>query len=154
MDKQQVETLFRQYFRQMYTVAYGITYDEQESKDAVCDVFAALLESHVALLPATAEGYLLRATRNRCLNLLRGKSNRKRIEQLYVSLSADDDTDNEEQLQQLLAFARRNLTEQDLLLFTLRFIDGKDYKEICAATGLSRISVWKHITKIMKILRK
>lgn len=153
MDRQQVETLFRQHYRRMYTIAFGLLYDEQESKDVVSDVFASLLESNIKLLPETTEGYLFRAVRNRCLKHLRGKSNRERIERLYVSSLSDNDNTDEERLQQLLAFATHNLTEQDLKLFTMRFIDGKDYKVICDTTGLSRITVWKHLTQVMKKLK-
>lgn len=91
MIKRQIEILFRQHYRRMYAVAYSLLYDEQESKDAVSDVFASLFESNVELLPDSAGQYLLSAVRHNCLNSLRDKTNRERIVRLYVSsLQADD----------------------------------------------------------------
>lgn len=74
MEKRQVEILFRQHYRRMYAAAYSMLYDEQESKDAVSDVFASLLEGNVELLPDAAGQYLLTAVRHNCMNRLRDKT--------------------------------------------------------------------------------
>ena len=140
MDRQHVEQLFRQHYRRMYSVACSLLYDEQESKDVVSEVFAYLLESYTELLPASAEGYLIVAVRNRCLKRLRDKSNRERILRLYLC--------------RLRTQAHKLLSADDLRIFTLRFLDGKDYKAICAETGTSRIAVWKHLSHIVKVLKE
>lgn len=153
MTKQQVETLFRQHYRRMYAAAYGVLYDEQESKDAVSDVFATLLESKVELLPNTAGEYLLSAVRHNCLNRLRDKNNRQRIALLYVSsLPDNDDNTVEERWQGLCDFAHKELSEKELKIFTMRFLDGKAYKDICTQAGISRVAVWKHLSHIKKLL--
>ena len=54
----------------------------------------------------------------------------------------------------LRQLAHALLSPQELHLFTLRFLDGKDYKAICAETGTSRIAVWKHLSHIVKMLKK
>ena len=156
MDKQHVEQLFRQHYRRMYSVASSLLYDGQESKDVVSEVFAHLLEGNTGLLPASAEGYLMVAVRNRCLKRLRDKGNRERIAHLYASELHDDDDwqDDERRLKQLRQLADTLLSPQELHLFTLRFLDGKDYKAICAETGTSRIAVWKHLSHIVKVLKE
>lgn len=155
MKKRQVEILFRQYYRRMYAAAYGLLYDEQDSKDVVSDVFASLLESNMELLPDTESQYLLSAVRHKCLNSLRDKTNRERIVKLYVrSLEDDNGTDVEDDWRELCDYAHKELSEQELDIFSMRFLDGKDYKDICTATGTSRIAVWKHLSHIKKLLRE
>ena len=156
MDRQHVEQLFRQHYRRMYSVACSLLYDGQESEDVVSEVFAQLLESDTELLPASAEGYLIVAVRNRCLKRLRDKSNRERILRLYTDEAHDGDDwqDDERRLKQLRQLAHALLSPQERHLFTLRFLDDKDYKAICAETGISRIAVWKHLSHIVKVLKE
>ena len=156
MDRQHVEQLFRQHYRRMYSVACSLLYDGQESEDVVSEVFAHLLESNTELLPASAEGYLMVAVRNRCLKRLRDKSNRERILRLYTDElhDGDDWLDDERRLKQLRQLAHTLLSPQELHLFSQRFLDGKDYKTICAETGTSRIAVWKHLSHIVKVLKE
>lgn len=156
MDRHHVEQLFRQHYRRMYAVACSLLYDGQESEDVVSEVFASLLERDAELQPASAGGYLMVAVRNRCLKRLRDKSNRERIVQLYAgeALQDNDWQEDERQLARLRQLAHSLLSPQELHLFTLRFLDGKDYKAICAETGISRIAVWKHLTHIVKVLKE
>ena len=155
MDRQHVEQLFRQHYRHMYAVACSLLYDEQESQDVVSEVFASLLERDAELLPASAEGYLVVAVRNRCLKRLRDKGSRERIAQLYTSEQQEDNwQEDERRLALLRHLAQTLLTPQELHLFTSRFLDGKDYKTICAETGISRIAVWKHLSHIVKVLKE
>ncbi len=51
-------------------------------------------------------------------------------------------------------YANVETLTQELHLFTLRFLDGKDYKAICAETDISRIAVWKHLSHIVKVLKE
>ena len=155
MDRQHVEQLFRQHYRHMYAVACSLLYDGQESKDVVSEVFAQLLESDTELLPVSAEGYLMVAVRNRCLKRLRDKSNRERIIHLYsCEMQENNWEEDERRLVQLRYLAHTLLTSQELRLFTLRYLDGKDYKAICAEMGISRIAVWKHLSHIVKVLKE
>ncbi len=153
MQKQKVEMLFRQYYKRMYAKAFGLLYDEQESKDVVSDIFVSLLESKIELLPSAEGQYLLSAMHNRCLKRLRDKSNRERIAKLYAD-SLQDEEDEERRLQELVDFANRELSEQELTIFTMRFIDGREYKEICDVVGISRFAVWKHLKHIMNLLKQ
>lgn len=121
----------------------------------VSEVFASLLEVDTQLLPASTEGYLMAAVRNRCLKRLRDKSNRERIIHLYsCEMQENNWEEDERRLVQLRHLAHTLLTSQELRLFTLRYLDGKDYKVICAEMGISRIAVWKHLSHIVKVLKE
>ena len=155
MERHHVERLFRQYYRRMYTLSCSLLYDRQESEDVVSEVFASLLEVDTQLLPASTEGYLMAAVRNRCLKRLRDKSNRERIIHLYsCEMQENNWEEDERRLVQLRHLAHTLLTSQELRLFTLRYLDGKDYKAICAEMGISRIAVWKHLSHIVKVLKE
>ena len=121
----------------------------------VSEVFASLLEVDTQLLPASTEGYLMAAVRNRSLKRLRDKSNRERIIHLYsCEMQENNWEEDERRLVQLRHLAHTLLTSQELRLFTLRYLDGKDYKAICAEMGISRIAVWKHLSHIVKVLKE
>ena len=155
MERHHVERLFRQYYRRMYALSCSLLYDRQESEDVVSEVFASLLEVDTQLLPASTEGYLMAAVRNRCLKRLRDKSNRERIIHLYsCEMQENNWEEDERRLVQLRHLAHTLLTSQELRLFTLRYLDGKDYKVICAEMGISRIAVWKHLSHIVKVLKE
>ena len=155
MERHHVERLFRQYYRRMYVLSCSLLYDRQESEDVVSEVFASLLEVDTQLLPASTEGYLMAAVRNRCLKRLRDKSNRERIIHLYsCEMQENNWEEDERRLVQLRYLAHTLLTSQELRLFTLRYLDGKDYKAICAEMGISRIAVWKHLSHIVKVLKE
>ena len=95
------------------------------------------------------------AVRNRCLKRLRDKSNRERIIHLYsCEMQENNWEEDERRLVQLRHLAHTLLTSQELRLFTLRYLDGKDYKAICAEMGISRIAVWKHLSHIVKVLKE
>ena len=62
MTTQDIEQLFRTHYTAMYRLAQTILYDEDESKDAVSEVFVHLLEKEYKKAPPLS--YLLAAVRN------------------------------------------------------------------------------------------
>lgn len=146
MKKTEIDHLFRRYYADMYRRARALLYDEQESEDVVSDIFENLLHADI-LPPADDErqlkGYLLAAVRNESLKRIRLKSNRERLLGLYAQEKDEDDAeDKEERLQQLLAIARQRLSEQELHIFHMRFIEGMSYDAIGTKLGISRVAVW------------
>ena len=77
-----IERLFKCYYQPMFRVAKGILYDHDECKDVVSEVFAKVYEEGIILLPETEEGYLIRAVRNRCLNIITRVRDKKRLEKV------------------------------------------------------------------------
>ena len=156
MEKEQLSTLFRQHYRQMYGMARSLLYDEHEAKDVVSDIFEHLLGADTCLLPDTEAAYLFTSVRRQCMKRLRQKSNRQRIERLYANeqLVADDPQADEERLTSLLAYARRHLSEQEQRLFRQRFVLGMTYDDMAQAHGISRVAIWKHLSHLMKTMRQ
>jgi len=157
MKRTDIEDLFRHYYADMYRLARTLLYDKQESEDVVSDIFENLL--HADLLPHADDerqlkGYLLAAVRNESLKRIKLKSNRERLLGLYAQEKEEGDAgDKEDQLQQLLAIARRHLSEQELHIFHMRFIEGMSYEAIGTKLGISRVAVWKHLSHLVKVIK-
>ena len=149
--------MFRRHYDQMVRLARRMLYDDEESRDVVSDVFATLMRTDI--VPQNIEGYLMASVRNRCRNLLEHKDVRAKFEQAYTlemkQLGPEaDDNFAEQQLQQIMSYARLHLTAQTLLVFRMRHIDGMKYQEIADQLGISRVMVYKHLAKAMTTIRE
>ena len=151
MERQTIQRLFMQHYAKMLRVARTILYDEQESQDVVSDIFASLLHRHVVLMPETAENYLLRSVRNRCLKRLRHTS--VPIAASNYAEQTDDSEVEDERLADIDEFIVCRLSEQEQRIFRLRFTDGLSYEEIAAAEDISRVAVWKHLSHALNLIR-
>ena len=168
MKKEEIERLFRRHYGQMLRLARLMLYDDEESRDVVSEVFATLMKTMAStnrpdILPKNIEGYLMASVRNRCLNLLEHKDVRTRFEQAYtLEMKQDGTTDDdvfsytsiEQQLQQILTFAKGHLAGQTLMVFRMRHIDGMKYQEIADQLGISRVMVYKHLAKAMNTIKE
>ena len=161
MKKENIEVLFRQYYNKMIRLARRMLYDVEESRDVVSEVFATLIKTNV--IPTNVEAYLLMSVRNRCINILQHKEVKKRFEQAYIIEQSEahiTDTialnivEEEQRLTLLLNYAEQNLPEQTLRVFRMRHIKSMKYQEIAEELGISRVMVYKHLTKAMQIIRE
>ena len=160
MKETEIERLFRQYYNRMVRLARTMLYDE-ESRDVVSEVFATLVKTDIT--PKNVESYLVMSVRNRCLNLLEHKEVRAKFEQAYTMearlLSSDDDeglstVSVEKEYEQLMDYARRQLTGQALMVFQMRHLQGMKYQEIANQLGISRVMVYKHLAKAMTTIKE
>ena len=97
------------------------------------------------------------------MNLLEHKDVRAKFEQVYTlemkqDVVTDDDAFSysyvEQRYQQMMAYAKKHLTEQTLLVFHMRHIDGMKYQEIADLLGISRVMVYKHLAKAMNTIKE
>lgn len=151
MTKEEIKELFLRHYAGMYRVARTILYDEQESKDVVSDIFERLLGGQITLSPETTERYLLTSVRNQCIKRLNHNEVKRQFAYSYDPDMEDCDDDN--RLNEVVEFAKRNLTLQDLRIFNLRFTEGYSYEEIAAMEGISKVAVWKHLSRLLNIIR-
>ena len=153
MNKDQIEQLFRQHYAQMTRLAMTLLYDEEESRDVVSEVFATLLKTDIA--PKNIESYLLMSVRNRCLNMIEHKSVRAKFEQAYtIEMKSQSQSDDEDQLKQLMAYAEQHLSPKTLRVFRMRHLQGMKYQEIADQLGISRVMVYKYLSQAMVIIRE
>lgn len=155
-DKKNLETLFKQHYRQMYRLATILLHDDAESKDVVHDIFAQLLNDSRNLREETAETYLLTCVRNRCLNVIRSRQIQERVQHLYLldleTTVLPTDRLNEE-LKAL--YKGIELLEPPVCrdIVMLHFRDGITFKDIAIRLGVSETTVYKHLRRALNQLR-
>ena len=147
--------MFRQHYEKMYNLARCILGDDDESKDVVSDVFTHILADDVVLMPESEEGYLMRSVRNRCLNLIAHKAVKERLAKLLL---ADADVvlaDNmDERLEQLLLLIEELEPPIRKQIFRLRYLQEKSYQEVADEVGVSKVTVFNHLSKALDWLIK
>ena len=149
----EIHRLFRQHYAKMYRVARAILYDEQESEDVISDIFESLLHGQIVLLPDTEENYLLTSVRNQCFKRLRHEDVKLQVnEQLKTEHITVTDSEDD-RLTDIDEFVASHLTAQEQRIFRLRFNDGYRYEEIATHEGISRVSVWKHLSHAICLIK-
>ena len=161
MKENEIEQLFRQHYAQMAKLARTMLYDDEEARDVVSEVFAALIRSDI--VPVNIKNYLLASVRNRCLSILEHKSVRAKFEQAYTlemksaSQPAEEgggEYQSNDRLGNLMTYAEQNLTKQALRVFRMRHLQGMKYQDIAVELGISRVMVYKHLTQAMEKIKE
>ena len=161
MKENEIEQLFRQHYAQMAKLARTMLYDDEEARDVVSEVFAALIRSDI--VPVNIKNYLLTSVRNRCLSILEHKSVRAKFEQAYTlemksaSQPAEEgggEYQSSDRLGNLMTYAEQNLTKQTLRVFRMRHLQGMKYQDIAVELGISRVMVYKHLTQAMEKIKE
>ncbi len=161
MKENEIEQLFRQHYAQMAKLARTMLYDDEEARDVVSEVFAALIRSNI--VPVNIKNYLLTSVRNRCLSILEHKSVRAKFEQAYTlemksaSQPAEEgggEYQSNDRLGNLMTYAEQNLTKQALRVFRMRHLQGMKYQDIADELGISRVMVYKHLTQAMEKIKE
>ena len=147
--------MFRQHYEMMYNLARCILGDDDESKDVVSDVFTYILADDVVLMPESEEGYLMRSVRNRCLNLIAHKGVKERVAKLLLAdadvILAENMDEGLEQLLLLIDELEPPIRKQ---IFRLRYLQEKSYQEVADEVGVSKVTVFNHLSKALDWLIK
>ena len=116
----------------------------------VSEVFATILADEVVLLPGSEEGYLMRSVRNRCLNLIAHKSVKERVAKLLLDdaevILSEETDDRLDQLMRLIEDLEPPIRK---LIFRLRYLQEKSYQEVAEEVGVSKVTVFNHLSKAM-----
>ena len=113
-SKQRFERLFKDSYQLMYRMAFSMVENADDAKDAVNQVFTQMWKGKPKVSDDSVRGYLLAATRNQCLHILRQRQLRRQMEEALQRDEAErQDEEREELLQALQQVIENNLTEQD-----------------------------------------
>lgn len=162
MEEREIERLFREHYLDMYKLAQRYLYDKEECKDIVSDVFANLVHQQMRMIPETIRQYLMMSVRNRCINAINQKKLRDKIKHLYAyeELPKSEDTNSEnssweeERTHQIHDFINHHLSPQDKDIFHMRFIDEMSYQEMMDVTGISRMAIYKHLSRTFNLIKE
>ena len=164
-SKQEFERLFKDSYPQMYRMAFSMVEDADDAKDAVNQVFTQMWKGKPDVSEESVRGYLLAATRNQCLHLLRQRQLQQQMEKelrqtaeerLRVGASAgmSSNQEREELLRELQQVINDNLTEQDRRVLQLHYEEEMTYQETATVLGISPSAVNKHITRSLAKIRE
>ena len=153
-SKQKFEHLFKDNYPHMYRMAFSIMKNADDAKDAVHQVFAQVWKRKPQISEDSIRGYLLAATRNQCLHLLRSQQLQQQMEEeLSRQQTTNEVEDQEELLQKLQQIINDNLTEQDRRVLQLHYEEEMTYEETATVLGISSSAVNKHITRSLAKIR-
>lgn len=154
-SKQKFEHLFKDNYPHMYRMAFSIMKNADDAMDAVNQVFAQVWKRKPQISEDSIRGYLLAATRNQCLHLLRSQQLQQQMEEeLSRQQTINEVEDQEELLQKLQQIINDNLTEQDRRVLSLHYEEEMTYEETATVLGISSSAVNKHITRSLAKIRK
>lgn len=154
-SKQWFERLFKDNYPLMYRMAFSMVENADDAKDAVNQVFTQMWKGKPKVSDSQLRGYLLAATRNQCLHILRQRQLRRQMEEaLQRDEVACRDEEREELLHELQQIIDDNLTEQDKRVLQLHYDEEMTYAETTTVLGISTAAVNKHITRSLAKIRE
>ena len=151
------EVYFRTYFDQLYRLANSMLGDAEESRDVVHEVFAQLWEVQPRIEPDKVRDYLMRATCNHCLNVIKHNSRFEALRTSYVNelkyslLSDGFDWALWNQIQHFIQTETPPRTQQAM---NLCFGEKMTYKEAANRMGVGVDAINKHIVTGLRLLRE
>ena len=157
MTKKEFEDIYRQHYARMYRLARTMLYDADESKDVVSDIFARLLRDGDRPQKDRMEGYLMTAVRNRCRDVLSHKSIRERVERLFLQESMQShiiSMNDDDRMELLIQFIEAELPPLSQQIFRLRFLREMSYEEVAQATGVSKVTVYNHLSQSVQRIKE
>ena len=154
-SKQRFERLFKDSYPLMYRMAFSMVENADDAKDAVNQVFTQMWKGKPKVSDDSVRGYLLAATRNQCLHILRQRQLRREMEeQLQRDEAERQDEERQELLCELQQIIDDNLTEQDKRVLELHYNEEMTYAETATVLGISTAAVNKHITRSLAKIRE
>ena len=155
-DKETVKALFMEHYDKMYMLARMMLHDDEESRDAVSDVFARSADGSINVREESAKSFLLTCVRNKCLKMIRAKQVRQRASRL---LQMDETVEMvpieklTDRLTEVIDYSEKELTPQTLRVFQLRYQQRHTYAEIASALSISEAAVYKHIARALRKIK-
>ncbi|NND45718.1 MAG: RNA polymerase sigma factor [Xanthomonadales bacterium] len=145
----------KEYQDQAWTLARYLLKDASEAEDATQEAFVKLWHHRENIDPERVRPWLMRVTRNHCLDRLR----RRRPEQEFTDYEVSEERDPEHgaaqsELGTWLQRAIEGLKEPYRTLVVLRDIEQHSYDEVAGVTELSLSQVKVYLHRARKQLRE
>ena len=154
-SRQRFGHLFKDSYPMMYRMAFSMVENADDAKDAVNQVFTQMWKGKPQVSDNSIRGYLLAATRNQCLHILRQRQLQRQLEEeLQQEENECQDEARKELLQELQQIIDDNLTEQDRRVLQLHYDEEMTYAETATVLGISTATVNKHITRSLAKIRQ
>ena len=164
-DSSAFEELFKAHYEGMCALAYSFVRSRDAAEDIVSNVFRSLWARHLEWEPrGPAQTYLLTATRNEAINLLRRLRRERGVEErvhageavpaLAGSAPTPDDAVLALELTADIERAASRLPPRCREVFFLRWREGLRSREIADRMGISLKTVEMQMTRAFRALRE
>ena len=160
-DQKAFETIFRDYYQELFFYACKFVGKSEQAEELVQDVFVHIWEKRSALnIRSSLKSYLYTAVRNRCLNHL--KSQMARMEKdtdaslqhvRHTSPYSADLEVNRQELMRLIQQGIQQLPDRCRIIFKLSRDADMTYAEIATELGISKETVKSQIKVALERLR-
>lgn len=151
------ETLFRAHYNTLANYAFSIVKNQHDAEDVVQEVFVRLWQYKPAALESdNAKFYMLTATKNACISLLRKQAGKFMVEPDTVHLSDTADepvATSETDMTAVVNKALAALPPQCQAIFKMSRFGQLTYKQIADELGISVKTVENQMGKALKIMR-
>src|ERR1700722_2508518 len=141
----------------VYSVALRHAGNAHEAQDITQSVFVVLAKKAASLRQGTVlSGWLFQAARMTASNFLRTEARRMHREQeayMQSTLKEGEDRDAWSRVAPLLDAAIADLGEKDRNAIVLRYVEGKDLKEVGVALGATEDAAKKRVSRAVEKLR-
>ena len=146
----------KEYQNQAWTVARYILKDAQEAEDATQEAFVKLWDNQDKIDPKRVRSWLMKVTRNGCLDRLRRRRDNVEFDESYmtgdVSGPMQDVAANE--TREWLKHAIAGLKEPYRSLVVLRDVNQHSYEEVAGMLELNLAQVKTYLHRARKQLRE
>ena len=157
MTREKLEEIYRRHYPAMYRLARTILYDADDSKDVVSEIFSRLLRGEIVPQTDRIEGFLMTSVRNRCRDVLRHKNVRESVEKLFsaeMMRNQNKPVNDDDRLERLMLFVEAEFPPLSQQIFRLRFIREMTYEEVAEAVGVSRVTVYNHLSQSLQRIKE
>ncbi len=97
------------------------------------------------------------SVRNRCRDELRHKNVRESVEKLFSAetmLNQNKPIHDDDRLERLMLFVEAQLPPLTQQIFRLRFLREMTYEEVAEAVGVSRVTVYNHLSQSLQRIKE
>ena len=154
MEEKELAALYQRHYADMLRQAMTLLNDDEDSRDAVAEIFATIARTDTVIMPKTEKPFLLRCVRNQCVNMIRKMSTRQRLSRLITLGTLEDENKdegvNEERLRR---FMHQWLSPKAVTILYMRFADNMKYNEIAEALNISEAAVYKYLSQSLTTIR-
>jgi RNA polymerase sigma-70 factor (family 1) len=152
------EALFREHYNMLANYAFSLLKSREDAEDAVQDVFVKLWQNSPDVIGTSqVKFYLLTATRNTCISLLRKQSGKSFVPADADHLPERDNAEPAKQEQDVLSIveaALSTLPQQCQAVFRMSRFGKLTYREIADELGISVKTVENQVGKALRIMRE
>ncbi|HYE56321.1 MAG TPA: RNA polymerase sigma-70 factor [Chitinophagaceae bacterium] len=153
------ESVFKEHYNALANYAFSILRDRSNAEDVVQDVFVKLWQNQPEIIGTPqVKFYLLTATRNTCITLLRKESGKVHVHPDEVQLADSSESSGSatphQDIHTIINNALSTLPPQCQAIFRLSRLGKLTYQQIADELGLSVKTVENQVGKALRLMRE